>query len=99
MYKQSIQTSKMKEGIEMEPKIIEEFEKESGKVVTKCGFFVSESHPFLGASPDGITDSGELIEVKKITSKDYESKEETLSRLGIYKKNADSIILNENHRY
>ena len=55
----------MKEGIEMEPKIIERFCKETGIVVKKCGFFISETHPFLGASPDGITDKGFLVEVKK----------------------------------
>ncbi|CAH3185801.1 unnamed protein product [Porites lobata] len=38
----------MKEGIDMEPRIIERFIK-TGNVMGKCGFFISEAHPFLGA--------------------------------------------------
>lgn len=89
----------MKEGIEMEPKIIERFRQETGNVVRKCGFFISETHPFLGASPDGLTEKGYLVEVKKVTSKDGESKEDTLCRLAIYKQMNDNIVLNTNHKY
>ena len=99
MYKPSIQTRLMKEGIEMEPKIIERFCKEMGNVVKKCGYFILETHPFLGASPDGITDKGFLVEVKKVTSKYGESMETTLCRLGIYKQSHGNISLNKNHKY
>ncbi|XP_078365972.1 uncharacterized protein LOC144650186 [Oculina patagonica] len=99
MYKPIIQTRLMKEGIEMEPKIIEQFSKETGNVVRKCGFFLSETHPFLGASPDGITERGRLVEVKKVTSKEGESMEDTLCRLGIYKQMNNNIVLNKNHKY
>ena len=34
----------------MEPRIIERFIKETGNVMRKCGFFISEAHSFLGAS-------------------------------------------------
>ncbi|KAL9982771.1 hypothetical protein ACROYT_G004869 [Oculina patagonica] len=68
MYKPIIQTRLMKEGIEMEPKIIEQFSKETGNVVRKCGFFLSETHSFLEAIPDGITERGCLVEVKKETA-------------------------------
>ena len=57
----------------------------------KCGFFISETHPFLGVSPDGITEKGRLVEIKKATSKDGESREDTLCRLGIYKQNKEKI--------
>ena len=59
MYKPYIQ--------EMESQIIERFSKETGNVVRKCGFFISETHSFLWASPDGITVKGCLVEVKKVT--------------------------------
>ena len=98
-YKPNIQTKLMKEGIDMEPKIIERFSKETGNVVRKYGFFISETHPFLGASPDGITEKGRLVEIKKVTSKDGESREDTLCRLGIYKPNKEKIVLNTNHKY
>ena len=40
----------MKEGIDMKPRIIERFIKKTGNVMGKYGFFISEAHPFLGAS-------------------------------------------------
>ena len=98
-YKPFIQTRLMKEGIEMERKIIERYSKETGNVVRKCGFYISETHPFLGASPDSLTEEGCLVEVKKVTSKDGESKEDTLCRLAIYKRMNDNIVLNTNHKY
>lgn len=72
---------------------------ETGNVVRKCGFFISEIHPFLGASPDGITEKGCLVEIKKVTSKDGESRVYTLCRLGIYRRNKEKIVLNTNHNY
>lgn len=48
--KPNIQTKLMKEGIDMEPRIIERFIKKTGNVIGKYGFFISEAHPFLGAS-------------------------------------------------
>lgn len=57
-YKPFIQARLMKEGIEMEPKIIEQFSKEKGNALRKCGCFISETHPFLGASPDGLIEKG-----------------------------------------
>ena len=47
------------------------------------GFVVSESHPFLGASPDGITEEGNLVEVKKVVLKETEFFSDTLCRLSI----------------
>ena len=40
-----------------------------------------------------------LVEIKKVTSKDGESREDTLCRLGIYKRNKEKIVLNTNHNY
>ena len=33
---------------------IQTYEQKTGQTVYPCGFFISDSHPFLGASPDGI---------------------------------------------
>lgn len=32
--------------------------------VHEVGFYIHETYPFIGASPDGITESGRLIEIK-----------------------------------
>ena len=45
------------------------------------------------------TEKGPLVEIKKVTSKGSESREETLCRLGIYKRNEEKIVLNTNHKY
>ena len=56
-------------------------------------FSFQKTRPFLGGSPDGLTEKGCLVEVKKVTSKDGESKEDTLCRLAIYKQINDSVVL------
>lgn len=45
------------------------------------------------------TEKGPLVEIKKVTSKDGEPREDTLCRLGIYKRNKEKIVLNTNHKY
>ena len=74
LYGANVQTKAMKEGIEWEPRIIE-----TGHQVRKSGFVLSESHPFLGASPDGITEEDKLVEVKKVVSKEGEDLAKTLN--------------------
>ena len=69
LYGANVQTKAIKEGIEWEPRIIEIFMKETGHQVRKSGFVLSESHKFLGASPDGITEEDKLVEVKKVVYK------------------------------
>ena len=43
---------------------IESFSKVTGFHVKKCGLFISDSHPFLAASPDGLVGEDSLVEVK-----------------------------------
>lgn len=76
----------MKDGIESESSIIQTFEHETGNKVLKSGFFISDTHPFLGASPDGLVDEDKIVEVKKIVLKEGESLEDGMCRLGIYKR-------------
>jgi len=100
MYNDRVTTQSMREGIESDSKIIEEFERETGLKVYKSGFVISESHPFLGASPDGIVDEHTIVEVKKIGVKDGESHNDAMCRLGIYKKKGtEEILINKNHSY
>lgn len=99
-YHGNIQTRAMKQGIEWESKIISRYEYVSGNSVSKSGFVISTTHPFLGASPDGRIHNGQgIIEVKKVISKDGESFEDTLLRLNIYKKMQGMLIINTNHKY
>ena len=67
----------------MEPQIIKRFSEETGHKITKCGFFISEKCPFLGGSPDGIT----------------EDASDTLCRLGIYQRKGSDIFINKKHKY
>ena len=98
-YGGNFQSKAMREGIEWEGKIIERYEYLSGNKVERSGFIVSLQHPFLGASPDGVIHNGAgVIEVKKVTSKEGESFEETLCRLQIYKKHG-TLQVNQKHKY
>ena len=40
-----------------------------------------------------------MVEIKRVTSKDGESREDILCILGIYKRNKEKIVLNTNHKY
>ena len=50
-------------GIKCEGHILKEFERKYDLKVVASGFAVSESHPFLSASPDGIIDNETIVEV------------------------------------
>jgi len=99
-------TKAMQAGLAQESKITEEYltVKGNGVTVQKCGFFVCESHPFLGASPDGIVnDNGDtgLIEMKYIQQSDDETLNEALIRKRICINNAGNtqICMNTKHKY
>ncbi|XP_046841816.1 uncharacterized protein LOC124435929 [Xenia sp. Carnegie-2017] len=98
-YHTPIQTKAMKDGIESEAGILKKYELISGNTVRKVGFIISSTHPFLGASPDGITNDNVLLEVKKVTAKENESFMDTLCRLYIYKKKNGKLYINNNHKY
>ena len=95
----------MREGISREPQIIQDYLSQKGTegiTVEKCGFFVSLSHSFLGASPDGIVndhgDSG-LLEMKFIQQSETETLEEALIKKRICKAINSNLELNKNHQY
>ena len=62
----------MQAGIQQEPEIIKDYltqQAQNGNNITvdKCGFFVSKTHPFLGASPDGIVSRHPLRDLLHIS--------------------------------
>ena len=83
LYPKQVQTNAMKDGILSESSIIQTFEHETGNKVLKSGFFISDTYPVLGASPDGLVDEEKIVEVKKIVLKEGESLEDGMCRLGI----------------
>ena len=82
-----------------ESEIIKQYSKQTGNIVQQCGFFVSKSHPFLGASPDGLIGRDGSIEVKKIHPRKGETLESALLRLHIIKRTDGCLSVNENHQY
>ena len=65
-------------------------------------FFVSLSHPFLGASPDGIVnDHGDrgLLEMKFIQQSETETLEEALINKRICIATNSNLEFNKNHQY
>ena len=51
-------------GTRLEPVAIEMFEEKYGEKVNELGLIPHEKYPWLGGSPDGLTDTNCLIEVK-----------------------------------
>ena len=74
--------------------IIHAVENETGQKVHKSGFILSETHLFLGASPDGVINNGEIVEVKKVVFREGESLDDGMCRLGIYKKLTRKMAVN-----
>ena len=109
------QSTAMLQGLQNEDNIAEAFinkmdtvEGKKGVTITKCGLFVSKTHGFLGARPDGIfTDPEEttpgVAEFKYIQVKPDETLTDVLLRQHICSKvqhnNAETIQLNKNHKY
>ena len=54
----------IKHGLLYEDEAVEKFESNEKVKVQKCGMFVSQEHPYLAASPDGLLGDDTVIEVK-----------------------------------
>ena len=66
--------------------------------ISECGIFVSKEYPFLGASPDGITEDNIILEVKC----PFRCKNKTITSKDVpYLKpvNDNNFILNPGHNY
>ena len=59
-----IQTTAMKYGLLNEDKARQEVSILEGEEIIKCGLFVDQEHPFLGASPDGLVGEDGTFEAK-----------------------------------
>ena len=76
-----------------------------GVLITKCVFFISKTHGFLGARPDGIiTDQEEItpgvVEFKYIQVKPGETLTDVLLRQHkVQHKDNEIIQLNQNPKY
>ena len=95
-------TSLMEDGLASEQGIIQKYSECTGNTVQQCGFFISEKHPFLGASPDGLVGSEGLVEVKKVHPRESETLYQALLRQQICKsdiENPAELVVNKNHRY
>lgn len=70
----------------------------TGVKIESCGFFISQSHPFLGASPDGLIGTDTVVEVKcPYSRKNSLISEKTLPYL--YVNASGNLSLKENHTY
>ncbi|XP_028417250.1 uncharacterized protein LOC114541653 [Dendronephthya gigantea] len=98
-YNKRIQTSYMQDGKDSKHKIIEMYEQRNNVNVQPCGFFISVTHPFFGATPDGLVGDEGTIEVKKIHPHTAESLLDALKRQCILKETGDQVSFNNNHPY
>ena len=96
--KENFQSQQMKQGLEDETKILKMYEEKLGCTVSKVGFIISSTHPFLGASPDGEVLEKCLVEVKRIFPGTM-TLEEAVCRRGICKKSSNGLIVNQKHAY
>ena len=96
-YNNQYQSNKMKQGLKDEKKIILEYENKLDCKVSETGFVISQSHPFLGASPDGEVDGG-LVEMKRIFT-DGLSLKEAVCKRRICRDTCHGLVINRNHKF
>ena len=95
-YNNQYQSNKMKQGLKDEKKIILEYETNwIAKSVKQV--LLSQSHPFLGASPDGEVDGG-LVEMKRIFT-DGQSLKEAVCKRRICRDTCHGLVINRNHKF
>lgn len=58
------QKDNMKIGTECEKFVREYFEQTRGIKIRETGIFISDKYSFLGGSPDGMLENGDIIEIK-----------------------------------
>ena len=63
------QTDNMNIGTEYEDTLRQNYSSKIGQTIYETGFFINRRFPFLGGSPDGVLQNGDIVEFK-ITSKD-----------------------------
>jgi hypothetical protein len=86
-------------GRRYETQAVAKYAEETGCNVTQCGTFVSLSHPFLAASPDGVVNENLLLEVKC----PYSARKRIITNVTVpylvKSSNSDVYELNHNHDY
>ncbi|PFX15210.1 hypothetical protein AWC38_SpisGene20579 [Stylophora pistillata] len=87
----------MTQGLEDEASILKMYEEKLCCKAMDSGFVISQSHPFLEASPDGEVDGG-LVEIKRIFSNGISLEEAVRSRC-ICKYCSDGLVINPSHKF
>lgn len=86
-------------GENYESKAIKAFEVKTGLKTKKCGLFVCQEIPCLGASPDAVIDDNEIVEVKcPYSGRDQDIKPGACFKFLKYGDD-NKMVLKENHNY
>ena len=96
-YNNQYQSKKMKQGLKDEKKIIWLYENKLDCKVTETGFVISQSYPFLGASPAGEVDGG-LEEIKRIFTDGLSLKKAVCNHC-ICRDTSHGLVVNKNHKF
>ena len=75
----TVSNSFMKDGQLSERGIIEKYSEIKGVEVSKSGLLISEKHPYLAASPDGLVGAYGDVKAKKIHPRENETLHQALS--------------------
>ena len=71
------------------------------KKITDCGLFIYKERPYLGSSPDGVTEDGDLIEIKCPYSCVHLTPEEGVrqNKIKFLEEKVKTFILKRNENY
>lgn len=85
--------------IEFEVTAIEAYTTTTGEKVNKCGLFIDINHCYLGASPDGVTESGGIVEVKCPITAEFMTIEQATETLKTFCIDKRTKKLKRSHNY
>lgn len=92
----NLKTAPILHGQKYEKSALSKYEQDYGRSPLNCGIYVSKSHPFIAASPDGIINDT-VVEIKSpFVAKDKMISPKTIPFL-LY--NDGKLMLNESHNY
>lgn len=81
LYPPSIDTAAMKYGRDQEEVARKELAAKLNKNIKPCGLFINYENPCLGATPDGLIDENDLVEIKCPLSAEHLTAEEAIETL------------------
>ena len=99
MYPQLHNLHSLQYGRENEANALKQMQEELGMHILRCGLFIDDTVPHLGATPDGLVDHDKIVEVKCPESAKDLTPVEAIKQLDNIRRIFKGNEMNKNHHY